>query len=66
MSVSVYQIRAHLNELEMLKNQFTTLSTQSVDKFEKIISTAKVYQTKMDPLNKDVEQLQIQQKSTFS
>ncbi|OON15004.1 dihydrouridine synthase, partial [Opisthorchis viverrini] len=56
-------IKNHLNELATLKQQFSTLSSQSIEKFGKIISTAQVYQTKMDPLNKDIEYLQRQQKN---
>ncbi|TGZ64156.1 hypothetical protein CRM22_006510 [Opisthorchis felineus] len=63
MSVSVDRIKNHLNELATLKQQFSTLSSQSIEKFGKIIATAQVYQTKMDPLNKDIEYLQRQQKN---
>ncbi|KAF5402396.1 Dihydrouridine synthase [Paragonimus heterotremus] len=63
MSISVHQIEHHLNELATLRKQFSLLSSQSIEKFGKIIDTAKVYQVKMDPLNKDMAQLNTQRKN---
>ncbi|KAF6771968.1 hypothetical protein AHF37_08673 [Paragonimus kellicotti] len=63
MSISVHQIEHHLNELTTLRKQFSLLSSQSIEKFGKIIDTAKVYQVKMDPLNKDMAQLNTQRKN---
>ncbi|CAH8661069.1 unnamed protein product [Schistosoma margrebowiei] len=61
--MSSAQIRNYVAELSNLKDQFNTLSIQSSEKLKKIIQTVQSYQTRMEPLNKNMEQLQILQRN---
>ncbi|CAI2735857.1 unnamed protein product [Schistosoma spindalis] len=61
--MSSAQIRNYVVELSNLKDQFNTLSSQSSEKLKKIIQTVQSYQTRMEPLNKNMEQLQILQRN---
>ncbi|CAH8661971.1 unnamed protein product [Schistosoma bovis] len=61
--MSSTQIRNYVAELSNLKDQFNTLSSQSSEKLKKIIQTVQSYQTRMEPLNKNMEQLQILQRN---
>ncbi|CAH8678773.1 unnamed protein product [Schistosoma rodhaini] len=64
--MSSTQIRNYVAELSNLKDQFNTLSSQSSEKLKKIIQTVQSYQTRMEPLNKNMEQLQILQRNLES
>ncbi|KAH8866760.1 Exocyst complex component 7 isoform 2 [Schistosoma japonicum] len=64
--MSSAQIKSHVAELTNLKDQFNTLSNQSSEKLKKIIQTVQSYQTRMEPLNKNMEQLQILQRNLES
>ncbi|CAH8678729.1 unnamed protein product [Schistosoma rodhaini] len=64
--MSSTQIRNYVAELSNSKDQFNTLSSQSSEKLKKIIQTVQSYQTRMEPLNKNMEQLQILQRNLES
>ncbi|BHF69529.1 Exocyst complex component 7 [Sparganum proliferum] len=55
---SINQIRTQMNHILSLRDKFVEVSEQSDEKLSTMIETAKRFHTGLQPLNKEVEQLQ--------